>query len=142
MELAGTALPGGDRAVRVEGDRVVVECLKGHTWEAGRRATLARRIEVHAGQRAHSQCPICRVNGTIDLRGEVFGLLTVLERAGTDAPADGHFLGQATWRVRCACGTEKVVRGAHLRRSEKVVRTCGARACKARWRAMRDGVAA
>lgn len=141
IKFAGAALPGGDRVVRVEGDRAVIACDQGHTWEAGRRAMLARRLEARAGQGKRSQCPTCRVRGTVDMRGQTVGLLTVLERAGTDAPVDGRFHSQATWRVRCACGAEKVVRGAHLRRDQGAVRTCGARGCKARWRSLRVGAA-
>lgn len=45
----------------------------------------------------------------IDITGKVYGRLTVLHRAGSDRE------GKATWAVRCECGTEKVVRGKHLR---------------------------
>ena len=57
-------------------------------------------------------------------------MLEVLRRAGTDAPEHG----QATWWVRCECGTEKIVRGAHLRRTENAVRTCGSRECVRAWK--------
>jgi len=49
------------------------------------------------------------VTRVIDITGKVYGRLTVLHRAGSDRE------GKATWAVRCECGTEKVVRGKHLR---------------------------
>ena len=44
----------------------------------------------------------------IDLTGQTFGRLTVIERAGTK-----H--GEAAWRCRCDCGNEVVVTGHKLR---------------------------
>lgn len=52
-----------------------------------------------------------------DITGKVYGRLTVLHRAGSDKE------GKATWAVRCECGTEKVVRGKHLRL--KAILSCG-----------------
>jgi len=52
----------------------------------------------------------------IDLRGQQFGRLTVLERA----PPEGR---NARWRVRCECGDERTVRSFSLRSGE--TRSCG-----------------
>lgn len=138
VDLVGEELPGGDRVIVERDETAVVMCPEGHTWEVDRDDARTRRRDAAEGRRALSQCPICRVNSTIDLRGEVFGLLTVMERAGTDAPEDGRYASQATWRVRCACGIEKVVRGGHLRVG--AIRTCGAKACRAALRGERISV--
>lgn len=53
----------------------------------------------------------------IDITGQRFGRLTVLEFADYDQ----H--GTAMWRVRCDCGTEFVTRGTHLRYG--MTRSCG-----------------
>lgn len=53
----------------------------------------------------------------IDLVGEVFGRLTVIEREGSKQ-------GEAAWRCRCECGNESVVRGSHLR-ERPGTRSCG-----------------
>ena len=45
----------------------------------------------------------------IDLTGQRFGRLTVLERAGTDSRRE------AVWRCICTCGNEIYVQGHHLR---------------------------
>ncbi len=55
--------------------------------------------------------------GRLNLVGERFGRLEVLERTGTD---NG---GNSTWRVRCDCGTEKVVDAQSLRGGG--TRSCG-----------------
>lgn len=52
----------------------------------------------------------------IDLTGQRFGLLRVLQREGSK-----H--GGAAWQVRCDCGNEKVIGGQTLRRGE--VKSCG-----------------
>ena len=52
----------------------------------------------------------------IDLTGQVFDRLTVLERA----PNKGR---SACWLCRCSCGSETIVRGTSLRRGES--RSCG-----------------
>ena len=53
-----------------------------------------------------------------DLTGEVFGWLTVLERAGT-----GEKYKTALWRCRCHCGVEKaIVRGSLI---NGLTRSCG-----------------
>ncbi len=49
-------------------------------------------------------------NTLIDLTGQVFGRLTVIERAANSR----H--GQARWLCRCQCGKSKVVFGTNLRR--------------------------
>lgn len=43
-----------------------------------------------------------------DIRGEVFGNLTAIEKVGSDKK------GYAVWRCSCACGKETVVRSSHL----------------------------
>ena len=48
----------------------------------------------------------------IDLTGQRFGLLTVLE-----------FVGQTHWKCRCLCGSEKVINGPNLRYGR--TRSCG-----------------
>lgn len=52
-----------------------------------------------------------------DMTGQVFGRLTVLERAGSD-PKNGG----AMWLCRCKCGNTAKVRGSELRSSR---RSCG-----------------
>ncbi len=64
----------------------------------------------------------------IDLTGQTFGMLTVIERAGT---ASGR---EALWLCRCNCGREKLVRSHCLRRG--MTRSCG---CKKRFHGMRHG---
>lgn len=53
----------------------------------------------------------------IDLTGQRFGRLTVLERAKNDK------LGRARWLCRCDCGKEKIVSGTNLRSGQ--TRSCG-----------------
>ena len=55
---------------------------------------------------------------TIDLRGERFGRLTVVERAGSSA--QGH----VRWTCRCDCGTQTVANSNNLRRKNGTV-SCG-----------------
>lgn len=131
--LAGRSA-GMDVVVSDDGtDAVIVACPWGHAWTDARTKTHARVHTPSRSERTRSECPVCRVRVTVDMRGEVVGLLTVLRRAGTDA-RDGDPRGsQATWWVRCECGTEKTVRGAHLRRETHGVRTCGARECIRAW---------
>jgi hypothetical protein len=52
-----------------------------------------------------------------DWTGLTSGMLTVVERAGSDKRGD------AMWRCRCSCGNEKTVRGASLRCGES--KSCG-----------------
>ncbi len=54
----------------------------------------------------------------IDLTGQKFHLLTVIERAGS-APNNGG----ARWRCLCECGNETYARGADLRNGAH--RSCG-----------------
>ena len=53
----------------------------------------------------------------IDLTGQRFGRLTVIERAGNDC------IGQVTWRCRCDCGNITVVAGGNLRTGN--TQSCG-----------------
>lgn len=53
----------------------------------------------------------------IDLTDQTFGRLTVIEREGS-APC-----GEATWRCRCGCGNETVVRSSVLRHG--LATSCG-----------------
>lgn len=62
----------------------------------------------------------------IDLTGQRFGRLVVVERAGSEGPA--------RWRCRCDCGTEKTVPGVGLRSGSS--KSCGClqrEKAKARW---------
>lgn len=49
------------------------------------------------------------MNAVIDLTGQRFGRLLVLQQAGMDGNR------AMSWRVRCDCGTEFVTRGKALR---------------------------
>ena len=126
---------GDDRVILDDGaDHLAIACPQGHTWVESRegasgRASRGRRVP---SDRSRTACEVCGTGGTINLTGEVFGLLTVIGRGGSDAPADGRYSAQATWRVRCACGVEKAVRGSHLRHAN--VRSCGSVACVRRLR--------
>ncbi len=51
----------------------------------------------------------------IDLTGQKFGRLTVLDKAESNNGAQ--------WRCSCACGNEKIVSGCHLRRGD--IKSCG-----------------
>lgn len=53
----------------------------------------------------------------IDLAGQRFGRLLVIERAGT------NIHGAVTWKVRCKCGIKKIVSGKNLRRG--ATQSCG-----------------
>lgn len=53
----------------------------------------------------------------LDLTGQKFGLLTVIERAGKDD------WGKITWRCRCQCGNERIAPGNALKIGR--VRSCG-----------------
>lgn len=57
----------------------------------------------------------------VDLAGQKFGRLAVMERAGSTTK------GLALWRCTCDCGAERIVAGAALRSGNS--RSCG---CKAR----------
>lgn len=60
----------------------------------------------------------CVAMGTlIDLTGQRFGHLTVVERVGSDK------WGVAIWRCKCDCGAEVVVSGGKLRRGH--TKSCG-----------------
>lgn len=52
----------------------------------------------------------------IDLTGQRFGRLVVIERAGTD----GSY---PTWLCKCDCGNSIITRGCHLRRGD--TQSCG-----------------
>ncbi len=60
----------------------------------------------------------------IDLTGQKFGRLTVLERTGNSTD------GKARWICECECGNVLVVQGNHLR--EGVTRSCGCLAIETR----------
>lgn len=63
-----------------------------------------------------------------DITDQRFGMLTVLEFAGVTKGRG------AAWKVRCDCGTEKIVRATHLRSGIKSCGPCGLRAgAAARW---------
>ena len=56
---------------------------------------------------------------TIDISGERFGKLTVIER---DTSKHG---GAAYWICKCDCGNTKSIRGSSLRQSNQPTRSCG-----------------
>ena len=64
----------------------------------------------------------------LDLTGQKFGMLTVLERAGK-TPA-----GQYTYRCLCDCGNESIARTGCLRGGH--TKSCG---CKARYKGVNSG---
>lgn len=61
----------------------------------------------------------------IDMTGQRFGRLTVIERAGNTTTPTMYGWGdvKATWRCKCDCGSECIVIGANLRRG--LTRSCG-----------------
>jgi hypothetical protein len=68
----------------------------------------------------------------IDMTGQTFGLWTVVEKAGN------HPRGAALWRMRCACGTERVQAGQDVRSGKST--GCGCqRAAQIRARATTHG---
>jgi len=58
------------------------------------------------------------MNPMIDLTGKRFGHWIVIDRAGNTRR------GEATWRCRCDCGTERAVRDRHLRNGESTNCRC------------------
>ena len=56
----------------------------------------------------------------LDLTGQRFGALTVIERAGSYMHETAQF---ATWLCRCDCGNEKIVIGTNLRAGH--TKSCG-----------------
>ncbi len=54
----------------------------------------------------------------IDLTGQRFGRLTVIERAGTIGKG-------ASWLCQCDCGKRTIVIGTNLRRAKQPTRSCG-----------------
>lgn len=52
-----------------------------------------------------------------DLKGQVFGKLTVVEFSHSD--------GRSYWLCKCECGKTKTVRSSSLRRKKRPVRSCG-----------------
>lgn len=76
---------------------------------AGLRGGTSTSCGCISGERASVRC-------TIDLTGQRFGRLTVVERAGTNAD------GKATWRCKCECGAEKVLPGRDMRNGR--IRSC------------------
>lgn len=59
----------------------------------------------------------CGVGKLIDLTGQRFGRLVVVEQAGKNR------FGSICWLCRCDCGREKVIAGHHLRSGQAT--TCG-----------------
>lgn len=56
----------------------------------------------------------------LELTGQRFGMLTVIERAGSYRHDTAQF---ATWLCRCNCGNEKIVIGANLKAGR--TKSCG-----------------
>lgn len=65
----------------------------------------------------------------IDLKGVVFGRLTVAEYAGNDKYKN------ALWKCYCECGTEKVISGASLRSGSTLSCGCYHKEAAAKWSA-------
>lgn len=59
----------------------------------------------------------------IDLTGQVFGRLTVIERAENLYPVPGYSSGKVAWRCQCECGCECITTGESLRRG--TTKSCG-----------------
>ena len=57
------------------------------------------------------------MNKLIDLMGQKFGRLTVIERAENTKD------GRAQWKCKCDCGNELIVRGKNLRNGS--TKSCG-----------------
>ncbi len=57
------------------------------------------------------------MSGLIDLTGQKFFRLTVIERANTK--------GSALWKCRCDCGKEVIIQGGNLRRPYGNQKSCG-----------------
>jgi hypothetical protein len=56
---------------------------------------------------------------TIDLVGQTFNQLTVIQRASSNRQ------GNSTWLCKCSCGQTKVLSGDHLTRKKFPVKSCG-----------------
>ena len=87
------------------------ECSCGET-------VLMDTYTIHSGKKVH-----CRSHAhinplTIDLTGQRFGRLTVVEKM----PYNDKF-NRILWRCKCDCGNEKIVMGAYLRTG--AVSSCG-----------------
>ena len=54
-----------------------------------------------------------------DLNGQIFGKLTVIERAGS------YKTGGALWKWKCICGKTKIILGTSLRKKTNPTRSCG-----------------
>lgn len=59
------------------------------------------------------------MNRLIDLKGQTFGRLLVIERKGSDNRKE------SLWLCKCSCGNETVVRSSCLRRDYKATKSCG-----------------
>lgn len=59
----------------------------------------------------------------IDITGQKFGKLTVVERAENSAPCKGHTRGHVRWLCECECGNTTVVRTGNLRKGHTT--SCG-----------------
>lgn len=64
---------------------------------------------------------MCEKSTRIDITGQKFGRLTVLDYAETRVSSGGAK--KAYWFCRCECGTEVIVRGEHLKSGQRV--SCG-----------------
>ena len=72
----------------------------------------------------------------IDLKGQRFGRLVVLERQGSYASKNDPYSQAPLWLCRCDCGNETVVIGRNLRTGR--TRSCGClRVEKSKERALR-----
>lgn len=55
----------------------------------------------------------------LNLTGQKFGRLTVIERAGK------LYGTQSAWKCKCDCGNEKIIAGAHLTKKQRPTYSCG-----------------
>lgn len=69
------------------------------------------------------------MNQLINLTGQKFGLLTVLDQAPSKYTEEKTI---TMWRVVCECGQVKSAASNQLRKKE--VKTCGSKECRAKYR--------
>lgn len=62
--------------------------------------------------------PQKRGNGFTDLTGQRFGKLLVVDYAGSELVSKYPRKYKSVWKVHCDCGTEKVVRGADMKKNK------------------------
>lgn len=102
---------------KIEGNR------KRPTWicqcDCGNKITVTDKY-LRTGKKTHCGCQTKRGHTAIDMTGEKFGMLTVIEQA--EKEENGKYTG-ARWLCKCDCGNTVVVRGGVLRNGIKT--SCG-----------------